>query len=133
MYEFLKLLADNNEWVFEYSRTDYQNLFEVMEQNKLHLFVDPIVIDSTFSDSGFETKSYNGKLMILLSSDLDETYSDKYNNYIKPIIEQSVELLKGNLICSDYEINKFSSTEIVNLFDSNLDGVLINYNITIPN
>jgi hypothetical protein len=132
MYDFLQTLAADNDWFFEYSRTDYQNLYDGMEYNKVHLFVDPITIDSKFSDSGFEIKTFSGKLMILLSSNVDESYTDKYNTYIKPIMEQSVEAFKSSLNCSDFIINKFQSTEIINLFDVNLDGLIINYNITLP-
>ncbi len=78
MYEFLNNMALLNDWVFEYSRADYQNLYDEMDNGKIHLFVDPIVIDSSFSDSGNETKTYSGKFMLLLSSDVDEDYSTKY-------------------------------------------------------
>lgn len=130
MYDFLKQLAENNDWIFEYSRTDYQNLFSEMQIDKVHLFVDPITIDSQFSDSGNEVKTFSGKLMLLLSSDIDESYSDKYISYIKPLMDESNQILKDVLTCSDYTINKFQSVEVINLFDQNLDGILINYSIT---
>lgn len=130
MYDFLKQLAENNDWIFEYSRTDYQNLFSEMQIDKVHLFVDPITIDSQFSDSGNEVKTFSGKLMLLLSSNIDESYSDKYTSYIKPLIDESNQILKDVLTCSDYTINKFQSVEVINLFDQNLDGILINYSIT---
>ena len=132
MFEFLQHIATDNDFVFEYSRTDYQNLYDGMEYNKIHLFVDPITIDSKFSDTGFEIKTFSGKLMILVSSDVDESYSDKYNNHIKPLVDSALELLKDSLLCSEFNINKFQSVEVINLFDVNLDGVLVNYNITLP-
>jgi hypothetical protein len=131
MYNFLKTLADDNLWFYEYSRTDYQNLYDGMEQDKVHLFVDPITTDSTFSDSGFETKTYSGKLMLLVSSDVDETYSDKYVDYIQPLMNDSLQMIKDTLLCSDFIINKFQTVEVINLFDVNLDGLLINYNISL--
>jgi hypothetical protein len=130
MYEFLKDLASDNDWVFEYSRTDYQNLMNELQMEKVHLFVDPITIDSSFSESGFETKSYSGKMMLLLSSDVDESYQDKYQDYIKPLLTTTLQTLKGSLVCTDATFNKFQSTEVINLFDENLDGLLINYNIS---
>lgn len=131
MYDFYKNIAETNNWIFEYSRADYQSLYdEIITGGTVHLFVDPITIDSNFSDSGNETKLFSGKFLMLLSSDVDETYSDKYTDYIKPLIDNNLQNLKDELICSEFEINKFQVTEVINLFDFNLDGVLVNYNIT---
>jgi len=131
MYEFLNNIALLNDWVFEYSRSDYQNLFDEMDNNKIHLFIDPIIIDSAFSDSGNETKTYSGKFMLLLSSDVDEDYSTKYSTYIKPLIDNGTQIIKDDLMCTEFQINKFQTVEVINLFDKNLDGILINYSITI--
>jgi hypothetical protein len=38
MYNFLKI-ATLNLWAFEYSRSDFQNLFDDMEYEKVHLFM----------------------------------------------------------------------------------------------
>lgn len=132
MYDFLKNFANANNYYFEYSRADYQNLYDGMEINKIHLFADPITIDSTFSDSGVETKTYTGKVMLLVSSDIDEDYKTKYESHIKPLISESTAIIKQSILCDDnMEINKFQTIEIINLFDVNLDGVLINYSITV--
>lgn len=131
MYDFLKDIATANNWKFEYSRSDYQNLYDGMEISKIHLFVDPITIDSQFSDTGHETKTYTGKFMLLVSSDIDEDYLIKYVDHIKPLITDSTQIIKDSLLCSDYEINKFQTVEVINLFDVNLDGILVNYSITI--
>lgn len=132
MYEFLKEIAVDNDWVFEYSRTDYQNLTNDIENDKIYFFVDPIIIDSKFSDSGTESKTYSGRIMILVSSDVDEDYNYKYENHIKPLIENTSGIIKNNFSCSDFELMKFQTTEVINLFDSNLDGILINYAASNP-
>lgn len=131
MYELLKDLAAANNWVFEYSRSDYQNIYDGMEISKIHLFADPITIDSQFSDTGNETKTYTGKFMLLVSSDIDEDYLTKYVDHIKPLITDSTQIIKDSILCSDFDINKFQTLEVINLFDVNLDGVLVNYSITI--
>ena len=130
MYDLLRELALQNEWVFEYSRKDYQNLYDEMTTDKVHLFVDPITIDSTFTDSGNETKSYSGKLMLLMSSDVDEGYGEKFKSYIRPLMTGALLLLKDELACSEFTINRFQSIEVINLFDFNLDGLLITYSIS---
>jgi hypothetical protein len=131
VYEFFKNIAEFNGFAFEYSRSDYQNLYDEMTTDIIHLFVDPIIIDSTFSDSGHETKTYSGKFMLLVSSDIDEDYKQKYLDNIKPIIDSAIQVVKDDLRCADYDISKFQTLEVINLFDFNLDGVLVNYNVTI--
>lgn len=131
MYDFFKNTAELNSWVYEYARNDYQNLYnENITGGTVHLFVDPVTTDSTFSDTGFEQKSYSGKFLMLLSSDVDEEYEDKYNDYIKPLINGALQTLKDTIICAEFDVNKFQVLEVINLFDYNLDGVLVNYNLT---
>ena len=130
MYEFFKNVAEENNWHFEYSRPNYQNLDE-LELGKIGLYVDPIITDSRFSNAGNESQTFSGRFMILMNSDVDESYIDKYNSYIKPLIQNELQLLKDEFNCNDYQINSFKTLEVINLFDQNLDGVLINYNISL--
>ena len=131
MYDFFKYIADTNGWGFEYGRADYQNLEREIEANKVYLFADPIIIDSKFSDLGSETLSYSGQFMLLLSSDVDEAYEDKYNDYIKPLLTDGLQILKDDMACSDYQITTFRVIEVINLFDQNFDGVLVSYSVTL--
>ena len=129
MFEFLKNLATENEWHFEYGRQDYQNLAQ-LSGDTVGLFVDPIVIDSRFSDSGNESQSFSGKLMFLINSDVDDFYQEKYVE-IKTKISNELQKLKDGLACSEYQINSFRTMEVINLFDQNYDGWLVNYNVTL--
>lgn len=130
MHDFLKQIADGNGWGFHYGRQDYQNLNDDIPEGVVQMYVDPIQTDSSFTDVGNEMLSYSGKLMLLLSSDVDEDYQQKYINYIKPLFEDTRNLFIGAFACSDYEINSFKTVEIINLFDSNLDGLMITYSVT---
>ena len=130
MFETFKNIADSNDWYFEYGRPDYQNLYEdVTSGGTIHFFLEPIVTDSTFSDTGFEIITYSGKFMLFVSSDVDETYTYKYENYIKPIINNSLKTVKSTLNCLEADINKFQVVEVINVFDTNVDGVLVNYSL----
>ena len=133
MHDFLKNIAEENDWEFEYSRTDYQNLYNAVEDGKVYMFVDPITSDSKFSDAGNETLTYSGKLMLLMSSNVDEDYKDKYEQYIKPLSTTNRKILVDSFACSDYQLNTFKVTEIINLFDQNMDGLLITYSATLVN
>lgn len=131
MYDILKNIAESNDWVFKYARQDFQNLYDEMENDLVHLFVDPITIDTVFSATGNETITYSGKLMLLVSSDIGDDYETKYENTIKELIATSTSRITQRMICEDATINKFQTVEVINLFDYNLDGVLVNYSITI--
>lgn len=130
MHDFFKNIAASNSWGFEYGRSDYQNLERDIEAGKIYLYVDPIITDSKFTDVGNETLSYSGKFMLLLSSDVDEEYEDKYNDYIKPLLTDGLQIFKDEVACSDYQITLFRVIEVINLFDQNFDGVLVSYNVT---
>jgi hypothetical protein len=130
MYDFFKNIAETSGWGFTYGRPDYNNLKRDIEDDKHYLFVDPVELTSSFSDVGNETVSYSGRFMLLLSSDVDDMYEDKYNDYIKPINDISLQLIKDELACSNYQINLFKVLEMINEYDQNFDGVLVNYSFT---
>jgi len=127
MHDFFKNIAIENTWIFEYGRQDYLNLHDI-EEGKVHLMVEPITSDSSFSDAGNETLTYSGNLFLVKSSDVDEEYSDKYEQYIKPLFNDMRTVLTSAFTCSStFELKAFKSTEVINLFDQNCDGLLINY------
>lgn len=134
MYDLLKQIATDNDYVFLYARKDYQNLFNEIELTSTpHLFVDPIVITSSFDDNGNEdSRKYSGSFMILLSSDIDEEdYDTRYQNHIKPIATGAVETIKTAIKCdTEMIIDVWQSVEVINYTDYNLDGVIITYQIT---
>lgn len=131
MYEILNQIAINNDYIFMYARQDFQNLYDDMTTDKVHLFVDPITQDTSFSDSGTETNTYSGKFMLLVSSDIDEDYKQKYISNIKPLMSGATKSIKNELVCAEATINKFTQVEVINLFDINLDGLLITYSISL--
>jgi hypothetical protein len=53
-------------------------------------------------------------MMLLVSSNIDETYADKYADYIQPLMAGALAM-KQTFICSDYDILKFQTTEVINL------------------
>lgn len=135
MYEILKAIAAANGWVFEYGRRDFQNLHDETEQKGVsYLFVDPIEISKNRSDSGqVESITSGGSLMLLYSSDIDEeSYEYRYENYIKPIINTQIEIIEDNLICEqEASLEEWKTVEVINMFDFNLDGILLTYRLTI--
>ncbi|KQC33398.1 hypothetical protein AAU57_08785 [Nonlabens sp. YIK11] len=133
MYELLKQICNDNNWVFQYARKDYANLFDEVEQIGVpHLFVDPIRKQKVYGDMGeLEETKYSGSFMLLLSSDIDdEDYDTKYQNNIKPIATSAVETIENSIRCTgDYSISVWDEIEVINVFDYSFDGLLITYQI----
>lgn len=134
MYEILKAIATAQGWVFNYGRQDFQNLFNKNEQKNLsHLFLDPVKVRDIDNDSGAtEKKVYSGNFMLLFSSDIDEeSYEDRYINYIKPIVQGDLKTIKDEIRCN-YQVSfdVWEITEVINIFDYNFDGVICTYQIT---
>lgn len=132
MYDKLKSIAETNNWVFTYARKDYSNLYdEDIDVNIPHLFVDPIELDEIFDEyNNVESTNYNGSFMLLLSSDIDEEdYNSRYQKYIKPIINTSLQSIKDELQCEEITIQSWRVVEVIDVFDFNLDGVLVTFSI----
>lgn len=132
MNEYLENLANENNWGFKYSTKSYANLNTTSNPliTGINLIVEPITINSKFDVMGNETMSFQGALSLLIPSDYDDTgYESRYENYIKPIIDEGVSVLKKRWGC-DYTINSFSSTEVIKLFDRNMDGIYVKYVVT---
>lgn len=135
MYEILKAICVAENWPFTYARKDFQNLFDEAEKVGIpHIFLDPVVIEDVENDMNVtEEKVYSGNFMILASSDLDKDYEDRFQEYIKPLIDTAIVKVKESIRCGGEEVtfNLWRSVEVVNVFDYNFDGLIVSYNITI--
>ena len=133
MYEIIKYLCDYNNWGFTYARTDFQNLYDMEEiPFKPLIFLDPIQITEEFDEYNTVNKTnYNGSFMVLVSSDLDAIdYDTRYQNHIKPIIDNTLETLKQGVKCDGKNsINSWRVIEVINVLDFNGDGVAVTFNI----
>lgn len=135
MYQILKDICQVEEWVFTYARKDFQNLFNGEEEKlKPYVFLDPVEIEDNENDMNVvESKTYSGDFMIAVSSDIDEvSYEERYEKYIKPLIDESIKTLKHSIRCSqDVKFNLWRTIEVINALDYNFDGLIVKYNITI--
>lgn len=136
MYEILKEIALANGWAFTYARKDFANLYDEIEvSDKPYIFLDPVVIEDAENDSDvLEATIHSGSFMLVMSSDLDDAdYNDRYEDYIKPLLEGAARDLKDWIRCGSRNIdfNLWKKTEVINAFDYNFDGLIVSYNITI--
>lgn len=131
MYEILKLISENKDWIFQYGRRDFANLYDEMPNGKVHIFLDPVRIENEFDEFDvLDTMNYTGTLMLVVSSEFDQDYLTKYVENIKPLIDGAGKELLDSLACHpDYSINQWSSLEVINILDYGFDGLLITYNV----
>lgn len=135
MYEILKAFAIVKEWEFDYGLADFNNLFNGEEKiNTPYLFLDPVQISDSDNDSGVcEKKIHAGHFTLLYSSDIDEvSYDERFQKYIKPIIDGAITEIKENIVCNyDAKIDNWKITEVINIFDYNFDGIICDFQVTI--
>jgi hypothetical protein len=127
-------------WKFTYGRSDFQNLMEADSENdtSTFFFLDPVSRDPLFSPTGgsLGQTDFEGTFMILSKSELDETYDNqketdpslgKYKKNIKPKIESLLSNFKSKLFCNNIQILRMKSTDVINIFDDNFDGILVSF------
>ena len=132
----LKNICDTNRWSFDYGRRDYQNLNDfntdaALPEN-IHMLLDPVVItDKRNNDTGaLESTTYNGAFFFCVKAELDTSYNEKFENYIKPLKEKIDTLITTNLnACSEYEIVGWKLTEVIDVFDTNVSGYIVEFEI----
>ncbi len=131
--EKLKELALANGWRFKYARRDYQNLIDATKfisdemkdagNGETVLFLDPVVRKT--ENLGVR---YTGNFMVLKSSNLDENYEDRTEINIDPIVNQVMTVMVQKLKCI-YDVDNWTSIEVINVFDFNADGLSVNFNL----
>ena len=127
-------------WKFTYGRSDFQNLTEADNENdsSTFFFLDPVSRDPLFSSSGgsLGQTDFEGNFMILSKSELDEVYDNqqsvdptmgKYQKNIKPKLEVLLNNFKSKLFCRSIQIMRMKSTDVINVFDDNYDGILVSF------
>jgi hypothetical protein len=133
MYDLLKEVATAQSWEFIYARDDHKNLFdEIEDKSKTYLFLDPVIRDEIDNDAGeLEEVVYSGAFMLVLSSDLDEkTYDDRYQDYIKGLIQTNNTAIKDSLKCkSEISVTQWRTVEVINALDYNFDGLIVSYTV----
>lgn len=132
MYDLLKNISTTNNWDFTYAKRDWANLYDEVENGKVKIFLDPVETNYTYGEyNQVYSKTYTGSFLILLSSDIDDgDYEQRYIDYIKPLITGASDTLKNSLLCEEINIGSWREQEVINIFDFNLDGLIVTYSIT---
>lgn len=135
MVEVFKNVAIENKWHFDYGRSDFHNLNKISAVAEYFLFLDPIEENVVFSEyTAPVMRVFSGRFMLLMQSDFDRLYHSqqatdeaegKYHLYIKKCKENA--MLIAEALCGKYQIKQWKMLEVINLFDENFDGVLVNF------
>lgn len=147
-------------WRLSYGNQANQNLLQSDLTNDIYMLVDPIKRTKAFSEyGGSGYKSFEGSFLLVVKSNLDMTYYNqtaeerfqnrvqnleggfleicepitqgKYNENIKPLLEQELPRLEELINCSDYQIMNWQVTDVTDVFDVNLDGLIVNYKLQV--
>lgn len=143
--EFLRLVAQELGYIFQYGRRDFQNLFEAIAEDdpNVYLFLDPVTREPVLSQNTSLPTTYyifSGNMMLLSKAALDQEYDEntgvrpssegKWTQNINPKVQASLGPLLNQIACiKDQRIERWVIRDVVNLFDQNMDGVVIEFRI----
>lgn len=123
---------------FEYAKQDFQNLHELLNNGDTCIFLDPPNITPRFTETDVKVANiYTGSFMLLRYSHIEELYDSqevgtgRYQRYLSPL----ATFLDGDIYnylvtCGMGLLVSWNYDEIVNVFDANMDGYIVNYTIT---
>lgn len=158
--ELFEKYANQLGWKLSYGNQANQNLLQSDLSNDIYLLLDPIRRLKAFSEyGGSGYKSFEGSFLLVVKSNLDQTYYNqtteekfknrvdsldgsffevcepftegKYNQNIKPLLEDELPRLEDLINCSEYQIMNWSVTDVTDIFDVNLDGLIVNFKLSI--
>lgn len=136
--DLLKQVCEDNGWSYKYGSRAYLNLNDfdadaALPEN-IHLLMDPVTINEKRNqDTGvLESVSYTGGFLFCVKADLDTLYADKYERYIKPLKAKIDTIITGAMnACTDYQVVTWKLTEAVDVFDTNVSGYVVEYDVKI--
>lgn len=133
LVEIIEGHCETLDWSFTYGNKANQNLLESdLVVDKIYLLLDPVTrVKEKTEFGGTASITFNGDFLLLVKSDLDDIYSNKYEDNIKPLLVNSLQLLEDVIDCSDYEILTWTIRDTINVNDFNGDGVIVTYSIKI--
>ena len=148
MIEELRSATASLGWRFSYGIKQFQNLTEATDENDAtpHFHLDPITRENEYTKStgnptGWQMISGSFMILVKSGSSIEEVYDNqltgdedqgKWLKRIEPIVNQQTGLLAqlmNELTCntSDFKVVSQTIKEVINVFDDNKDGVLVDF------
>jgi hypothetical protein len=135
----VKQICTTNGWTYSYGSGDWLNLKDFkseyrkdFENRTIHCLLYTVEKSESYNSfGGLDDTSYTLSVMLGVTSDFNSgSYNEHFENYIQPLIESKVSILKNGLNTCDYSITgNVSEKEFSNLFDNNLSGVILEINV----
>jgi len=138
LVEKFKEICEAIEWQFNYGGGHWQNLqdfpddadldFEERQKYFLMLWKDrEFKLNEYNAISGF---SFTGEFVLCVRSRItDIDYNYKYENNIKPLEQEVSRMFEHFTSCDDFTIKRWKEIEVENEYDTNLDGLKIQFTI----
>jgi len=124
-------------WKFSYGNQANINLLQSDLTDDVYMLVDPTRRTKEFSEfGGSGYKVFEGSFLLVVKSNLDQVYySDtnegKYSKNIEPLLNVDLPKLENEINCSDYQIVSWNVIDVTDIYDVNLDGLIVNYKIRV--
>ena len=135
----VKQICTTNGWSYSYGSGDWLNLKDFkseyrkdFENRTIHCLLYTVEKSESYNSfGGVDDTNYTLSIMLGVTSDFNSgTYNEHFENYIQPLIDTKVSVLKNGLNTCDYSITgNVSEKEFSNLFDNNLSGVILEINV----
>ncbi len=131
-----KNIATLNSWEFNYGDYQWQNLKDLPndtdnQQQQVYLLLLWKDVEKKFNEfNALVSETYEGEFLLVVRSELDDKdYNYKYEERIKKLEALSDNVSKGITHCEGFAIAYWKQSEVVNQFDTNVDGLKIKFRI----
>ena len=135
----VKQICTTNGWSYSYGSGDWLNLKDFkseyrkdFENRTIHCLLYTVEKSESYNSfGGVDDTNYTLSIMLGVTSDFNSgTYNEHFENYIQPLINTKVSILKNGLSTCNYSITgNVSEKEFSNLFDNNLSGIILEINV----
>lgn len=140
LVEKLEQISKELGWSFNYGNHFWQNLNDFEDDSKLPFDEKQIYclllwqdVERKFNEYSTPVQRvFNGELILCVRSHMDEVdYYQKYNNHIKQlriVLEDFYNLFHS---CEEFNLVRAKEIEVANTYDTNLDGIKLEFTISI--
>ena len=140
LVEKLEQISQDLGWSFNYGNHFWQNLNDFpddsekpFEEKQIYCLLLWQDVERRFNEySTVTSRTYTGELILCVRSRMDDVdYYQKYNNHIKQLRDQLESFYTQFHICEDFNLQRAKEVEVANEYDTNLDGIKLEFTISI--
>ena len=129
-----QMTANGDSFSFLHAERDWQNL-EADEDVFPAVYLDmPVKFTPVMTSSGHIDNTFNCTALFLYKSELDQTPGQKYSTLTKAMnAQRQFQILLSNDTDNVKALTVGECFQVQNLFDANLDGVVMPFNVIVHN